>query len=78
MCRHNGFQIAYWEVLKLVTYFEKLVSFLQATNTWLQKTSTDVPYAQTLQDKLSGLQELNLQKINLPVITIPEELFLKR
>ncbi|NWH61262.1 APOB protein, partial [Geococcyx californianus] len=50
--------------------------FIVATNTWLQKTSKDVPYAQTLQDKLSGLQELNIQKINLPVFTIPEELFL--
>ncbi|KAM9016496.1 LOW QUALITY PROTEIN: apolipoprotein B-100 [Ara ararauna] len=51
--------------------------FIVATNTWLQKASKDVPYAQTLQDKLSGLQELNIQNINLPVITIPEELFLK-
>uniref|UniRef100_A0A8C4XND5 Apolipoprotein B n=1 Tax=Falco tinnunculus TaxID=100819 RepID=A0A8C4XND5_FALTI len=51
--------------------------FIVATNTWLQKASKDVPYAQTLQDKLSGLQELNIQKINLPVITIPEEFFLK-
>ncbi|NXI93480.1 APOB protein, partial [Psophia crepitans] len=51
--------------------------FIVATNTWLQKASKDVPYAQTLQDKLSGLQELNIQKLNLPVITIPEELFLK-
>ncbi|XP_075001073.1 apolipoprotein B-100 [Calonectris borealis] len=51
--------------------------FIVATNTWLQKASKDVPYAQTLQDKLSRLQELNIQKINLPVITIPEELFLK-
>lgn len=78
MDSYNGFQITYWEVLKPVIYFEKLVSSLQATNTWLQKASKDVPYAQTLQDKLSGLQELNIQKINLPVITIPEELFLKR
>ncbi|NXX93594.1 APOB protein, partial [Centropus bengalensis] len=51
--------------------------FIVATNTWLQKAAKDVPYAQTLQQKLSGLQELNIQKINLPVITIPEELFLK-
>uniref|UniRef100_A0A674GQ32 Apolipoprotein B n=1 Tax=Taeniopygia guttata TaxID=59729 RepID=A0A674GQ32_TAEGU len=51
--------------------------FIVATNTWLQKTSKDVPYAQTLQDKLSALQELSIQKLNLPVITIPEELFLK-
>ncbi|XP_063186625.1 apolipoprotein B-100 [Chroicocephalus ridibundus] len=51
--------------------------FIVATNTWLQKASKDVPYAQTLQDKLSGLQELSIQKISLPVITIPEELFLK-
>ncbi|NXO02173.1 APOB protein, partial [Rhinopomastus cyanomelas] len=51
--------------------------FIVATNTWLQKASKDVPYAQTLQDKLTGLQELSIQKISLPVITIPEELFLK-
>ncbi|XP_009962660.3 apolipoprotein B-100 [Tyto alba] len=51
--------------------------FIVATNTWLQKASKDVPYAQSLQDKLNGLQELNIQKINLPVITIPEELFMK-
>ncbi|XP_051468946.1 apolipoprotein B-100 [Apus apus] len=51
--------------------------FIVATNTWLQKASKDVPYAQTLQDKLSALQELDIQNINLPVITIPEELFLK-
>ncbi|KFQ29108.1 Apolipoprotein B-100, partial [Merops nubicus] len=51
--------------------------FILATNTWLQKASKDVPYAQTLQDKLNGLQELSIQKINLPVITIPEELFLQ-
>uniref|UniRef100_A0A803VMM6 Apolipoprotein B n=1 Tax=Ficedula albicollis TaxID=59894 RepID=A0A803VMM6_FICAL len=30
-----------------------------------------------LQDKLSALQELNIEKLSLPVITIPEELFLK-
>ncbi|KYO48892.1 apolipoprotein B-100 [Alligator mississippiensis] len=51
--------------------------FIVATNTWLQKASRDVPYAQTLKNKLSGLQELNFQKMGLPVITIPEELFLK-
>ncbi|XP_006034447.2 apolipoprotein B-100, partial [Alligator sinensis] len=51
--------------------------FVVATNTWLQKASRDVPYAQTLKNKLSGLQELNFQKMGLPVITIPEELFLK-
>uniref|UniRef100_A0A8C8RUL8 Apolipoprotein B n=1 Tax=Pelusios castaneus TaxID=367368 RepID=A0A8C8RUL8_9SAUR len=51
--------------------------FITATGTWLQKASKDVPYAQVLQDKLSGLQELNIQTMGLPVITIPEELFLK-
>ncbi|NXX74093.1 APOB protein, partial [Urocolius indicus] len=51
--------------------------FIVATNTWLQKASKDVPYAQILKDKLSMLQDLNIQKINLPVITIPDELFLK-
>uniref|UniRef100_A0A7M4EAD3 Apolipoprotein B n=1 Tax=Crocodylus porosus TaxID=8502 RepID=A0A7M4EAD3_CROPO len=51
--------------------------FIVATNTWLQKASRDVPYAQTLKNKLSGLQEFNFQKMGLPVITIPEEFFLK-
>ncbi|XP_077167786.1 apolipoprotein B-100 [Paroedura picta] len=45
-----------------------------ATNTWLQRASRDIPYAQTLQDKLSGLKNLNFQ--SLPMITIPEEIFL--
>uniref|UniRef100_A0A8C9NJF6 Apolipoprotein B n=1 Tax=Serinus canaria TaxID=9135 RepID=A0A8C9NJF6_SERCA len=44
--------------------------FILATNTWLQKTSKEVPYAQTLQDKLSALQELNIQKLNLPGIKL--------
>ncbi|KAM6123152.1 LOW QUALITY PROTEIN: apolipoprotein B-100 [Pterocles gutturalis] len=48
--------------------------FIVATNTWLQKASKDVPYAQIVQNKLSGLQELNIQKINLPVIVIIESL----
>ncbi|XP_008586190.1 PREDICTED: apolipoprotein B-100 [Galeopterus variegatus] len=48
-----------------------------ATNTWLQKASESFPYAQTLQDHLSGLQELNLQKMGLPDFHIPENLFLK-
>ncbi|CAM4646048.1 unnamed protein product [Lepidochelys kempii] len=51
--------------------------FIVATRTWLQKASKDVPFAQTLQDKLNGLQELNIQTMGLPDITIPEELFLK-
>ncbi|XP_054825988.1 apolipoprotein B-100 [Eublepharis macularius] len=45
-----------------------------ATNTWLQQASRNVPYAQTLQDKLNGLKKLNFQ--NLPLLTIPEEIFL--
>ncbi|XP_070789116.1 apolipoprotein B-100 [Pituophis catenifer annectens] len=49
--------------------------FIVATNTWLQKTSKDIPYAQNLQDKLTKLQELDFQIID--VITIPEELFFK-
>ncbi|KAH0621946.1 hypothetical protein JD844_023712 [Phrynosoma platyrhinos] len=49
--------------------------FITATNTWLHQASRDVPYAQHLKDKLSGLQELNLQ--NMDLITIPEQLFLR-
>ncbi|XP_058523352.1 apolipoprotein B-100 [Ochotona princeps] len=48
-----------------------------ATNTWLQEASQSLPYAQTLQYHLSGLQELNLQKMGLPDFHIPENLFLK-
>ncbi|XP_053747096.1 apolipoprotein B-100 [Panthera pardus] len=48
-----------------------------ATNTWLQKASGSLPYAQNLQDHLSGLKELYLQKMGLPNFHIPENLFLK-
>ncbi|KAL8172936.1 UNVERIFIED_CONTAM: hypothetical protein K2H54_034126, partial [Gekko kuhli] len=51
-----------------------LSGLIGATNNWLQQASRDVPYAQTLRDKLSGLKNLNFQ--SLPVITIPEEIFL--
>ncbi|XP_013912868.1 PREDICTED: apolipoprotein B-100-like, partial [Thamnophis sirtalis] len=49
--------------------------FIVATNTWLEKTSKDIPYVQNLQDKLSKLQQLDFQITD--VITIPEELFFK-
>uniref|UniRef100_A0A8C7DU97 Apolipoprotein B n=1 Tax=Naja naja TaxID=35670 RepID=A0A8C7DU97_NAJNA len=52
-----------------------ILHFILATNNWLQKASKDNPYAQNLQDKLSKLQELDFQIID--VITIPEELFFK-
>ncbi|XP_050999322.1 apolipoprotein B-100 [Acomys russatus] len=48
-----------------------------ATNTWLQMASRGLPYSQTLQDHLSGLSELNLQKMGLPDFHIPDNLFLK-
>ncbi|XP_057599079.1 apolipoprotein B-100 [Hippopotamus amphibius kiboko] len=48
-----------------------------ATSTWLQETSKNLPYAQNLQNHLSGLQELCLQKMELPDFHIPENLFLK-
>ncbi|XP_029794426.1 apolipoprotein B-100 [Suricata suricatta] len=47
------------------------------TNTWLQKASGSLPYAQKLQDHLSGLRELYLPKMGLPNFHIPENLFLK-
>uniref|UniRef100_A0A8D0L817 Apolipoprotein B n=1 Tax=Sphenodon punctatus TaxID=8508 RepID=A0A8D0L817_SPHPU len=57
--------------------FRHIVSqFIVATKTWLQKTSKDVPYAQTLHDKLSGLQDLNFQNMEMPSLTIPDDLFL--
>ncbi|KAB0402813.1 hypothetical protein E2I00_014757 [Balaenoptera physalus] len=48
-----------------------------ATSTWLQEASRNLPYAQNLQDHLSGLQELYLQEMQLPDFHIPENLFLK-
>ncbi|XP_034515741.1 apolipoprotein B-100 [Ailuropoda melanoleuca] len=48
-----------------------------ATNTWLQKASSSLPYAHNLQDYLSGLKELYLQKMGLPDFHIPVNLFLK-
>ncbi|XP_037668799.1 apolipoprotein B-100 [Choloepus didactylus] len=48
-----------------------------ATNTWLQKVSGHLPYAKVLQDHLSGLEELNLQRMGLPDFHIPQNLFLK-
>ncbi|XP_063171201.1 apolipoprotein B-100-like [Candoia aspera] len=49
--------------------------FIVAANTWLQKSSEDIPYAQNVQDKLNKLQELDFQIME--VITIPEELFFR-
>ncbi|KAB0380800.1 hypothetical protein FD755_008584 [Muntiacus reevesi] len=48
-----------------------------AASTWLQETSRSLPYAQKIQDQLSGLQELCLQKMELPNFHIPGNLFLK-
>ncbi|XP_045405079.1 apolipoprotein B-100 [Lemur catta] len=48
-----------------------------ATNAWLQKAAGSVPYAQTLQDQLNSVKELNLQQMGLPDFHIPENLFLK-
>ncbi|XP_006880780.1 PREDICTED: apolipoprotein B-100-like [Elephantulus edwardii] len=48
-----------------------------ATNTWLQKASSKLPFAQALQDHLSDLKEINLQKMGLPEFHMPENLFLK-
>ncbi|CAD7676392.1 unnamed protein product [Nyctereutes procyonoides] len=48
-----------------------------ATDTWLQKASRSLPYAQNLQDHLSGLKELYLQKMGLPDFHVPENIFLK-
>ncbi|XP_025723366.1 apolipoprotein B-100 isoform X2 [Callorhinus ursinus] len=48
-----------------------------ATNTWLQKASKSLPFAQNLQDHLSGLKELYLQKMGLPDFHMPQNLFLK-
>ncbi|KAM4867420.1 apolipoprotein B-100 [Thomomys bottae] len=48
-----------------------------ATSTWLQMVSRTLPYSQTLQDHLSGLTELNFQKLGLPDFHIPDNLFLK-
>ncbi|XP_039743669.1 apolipoprotein B-100 isoform X2 [Pteropus medius] len=52
-------------------------NLIVATNTWLQKASMSLPYAQILQDYLWGQKELKLRKISLPGFYIPENLFLK-
>ncbi|XP_042536666.1 apolipoprotein B-100 [Dipodomys spectabilis] len=52
-------------------------TLIVATSTWLQMASRTLPYAQTLQDHLSGLTELNFQKMGLPDFHIPDNLFLK-
>ncbi|XP_048355049.1 apolipoprotein B-100 [Sphaerodactylus townsendi] len=51
-----------------------LSGLIKATNTWAQQASRGFPYAQTLQDKLSGLKNINFQSP--PFFNIPEELFL--
>lgn len=52
-------------------------NLIVTTNTWLQKASMSLPYAQLLQDYLWGRKELKLRKISLPAFYIPENLFLK-
>ncbi|XP_036608394.1 apolipoprotein B-100 isoform X2 [Trichosurus vulpecula] len=46
--------------------------FIAATNTWFQKASQGLPYAETLQRKLQGLQEWEM-----PELHVPDNLFLK-
>ncbi|XP_058143655.1 apolipoprotein B-100 [Dasypus novemcinctus] len=60
-----------------VTFWHMGSKLIAATNTWLQKVSEHLPYAQILQDHLKGLEELNLQKMELPDFHIPQNLFLK-
>ncbi|XP_029451856.1 apolipoprotein B-100 [Rhinatrema bivittatum] len=48
-----------------------------AVNKWIERAFKDAPYATTLQEKLHALQELNLQKLGLPPIILPMQLFLK-
>ncbi|XP_005400416.1 PREDICTED: apolipoprotein B-100 isoform X2 [Chinchilla lanigera] len=60
-----------------MTFSEMGSKLMATTNTWLQEASNSLPYAQILQDHLSGLKELNLQKMGLPYFHIPDNLFLK-
>ncbi|XP_023475214.2 apolipoprotein B-100 [Equus caballus] len=60
-----------------VTFRHMGSKLIVATNTWLQEASSSLPYAQNLQDRLSGLKESYLQKMRLPDFHIPENLFLK-
>uniref|UniRef100_G3VJ24 Apolipoprotein B n=1 Tax=Sarcophilus harrisii TaxID=9305 RepID=G3VJ24_SARHA len=45
---------------------------IAATNTWFQKASQSLPYGETLQRKLQGLQEWEM-----PELQVPDTLFLK-
>ncbi|KAM8776139.1 LOW QUALITY PROTEIN: apolipoprotein B-100 [Rhynchonycteris naso] len=48
-----------------------------AANTWLEKAPMTLPSAWNLQDFLSGLKELSLQKMRFPDFYIAENIFLK-
>ncbi|KAM6180366.1 apolipoprotein B-100 [Erethizon dorsatum] len=60
-----------------MTFSEMGSKLIVTTNTWLQEASSSLPYAQILQDHLSGLRGLDLQKMGLPRFHIPDNLFLK-
>ncbi|XP_007937481.1 apolipoprotein B-100 [Orycteropus afer afer] len=60
-----------------MTFWHMGSKLIVATNTWLQEASKDLPYVQTLQDHLNGLEEMNLQKMGFPDLHIPENLFLR-
>ncbi|XP_023566702.1 apolipoprotein B-100 [Octodon degus] len=60
-----------------MTVSEMGSKLIVAINTWFQEASNSLPYAQTLQDHLSGLKELDLQTMRLPSFHMPENLFLK-
>ncbi|KAM5143258.1 apolipoprotein B-100 [Callospermophilus lateralis] len=60
-----------------MTFRQMGSKLIVATNSWLQKASESLPFAQTLQDHLSGLTELSFQKMRFPTFQVPENLFLK-
>ncbi|OCT79025.1 hypothetical protein XELAEV_18030121mg [Xenopus laevis] len=47
---------------------------LVAANNWLKKTSKDIPFANTLHNKLTALKELDFPELGFP--SLPEQLFL--
>nr|XP_003473207.1 apolipoprotein B-100 [Cavia porcellus] len=60
-----------------MTFSEMGSKLIVTTNTWLQEAANGLPYAQILQDHLSSLKELNLEKMWLPYFHLPDNLFLK-
>ncbi|XP_033618748.1 apolipoprotein B-100 [Fukomys damarensis] len=60
-----------------MSFWDMGSKLIATTNTWLQEASGHLPYAQILQAHLSGLTQMDLQKMSLPYFHMPDNLFLK-